>query len=303
MGTTLLVLAAGMGSRFGGLKQIDSFGPSGETIIDYSIYDAVKAGFDKVVFIIRKEFEGDFKKIVSNKYEGKIKVDFAYQELDNLPKGLSTFEERSKPWGTGHAVLCAKDVIDNSFAVINADDFYGRNSFKVIADYLQTLDVKSKEKQCMVGYVLRNTLSENGDVSRGICELNSDDNLKNITERTEIIKKGNHAAYIEDGIETPLTGDEIVSMNMMGFTPSVFENFENDFISFMQERGKELKSEFYLPTVLNNLVQRGESTVKVLKTDSVWFGVTYKKDKDYVIQRINSLVDLGEYPKQLWPKK
>ena len=303
MSTTLLVLAAGMGSRFGGLKQIDSFGPSGETIIDYSIYDAVKAGFNKVVFVIRREFEEDFKNTVSNKYKGKIEVDFSYQELDNLPKGFATFPERIKPWGTGHAVWCARNVISDAFAVINADDFYGRDSFKVIAEYLNTLEVENITKQCMVGYTLRNTLSENGDVSRGICDLDEYSNLSLITERTEIIKKGDVAAYIEEGTETELTGDEIVSMNMMGFTPIVFNEFEKDLIDFMKKRGSELKSEFYLPTVLNNLVQQGESTVKVLKTDSVWFGVTYKEDKKIVVKKINELVESGEYPRQLWPTK
>jgi dTDP-glucose pyrophosphorylase len=303
MSTTLLVLAAGMGSRFGGLKQIDSFGPSGETIIDYSIYDAVKAGFNKVVFVIRHEFEEEFKNIVSNKYRGKIEVEFAYQELTNLPEGISKFPERIKPWGTGHAVWCARNVISDAFAVINADDFYGRDSFKVIAEYLNTLEVENITKQCMVGYTLRNTLSENGDVSRGICDLDQDSNLSLITERTEIIKKGDVAAYIEEGTETELTGDEIVSMNMMGFTPIVFNEFEKDLIDFMKKRGSELKSEFYLPTVLNNLVQQGESTVKVLKTDSVWFGVTYKEDKKIVVKKINELVESGEYPRQLWPTK
>lgn len=303
MSTTLLVLAAGMGSRFGGLKQIDNFGPFGETIMDYSIYDAVKAGFTKVVFVIRREFGEEFKNTVSSKYEGKIEIEFAYQELDNLPKGFSTFPERIKPWGTGHAVLCARDAISDSFAVINADDFYGRDSFKVIAEYLNTLDINDISKQCMVGYTLRNTLSENGDVSRGICELDKNSNLTLITERTEIVKRENAAAYIEENIETVLTGDEIVSMNMMGFTPIVFDKFENDFIDFMKERGRELKSEFYLPIVLNNLVQKRESIVKVLKTDSVWFGVTYKEDKKIVVEKINELVELGEYPTQLWPTK
>ena len=302
MGATLLVLAAGMGSRFGGLKQVDSFGPSGETIMDYSIYDALKAGFNKVVFVIRKDFAKDFKSSVTSKYGGKIEIDFAYQELDDLPGGFSTFDERKKPWGTGHAVWCARNMVNDAFAVINADDFYGADSFKVMYNYLVSLNNEDISKQCMVGYVLRNTLSENGDVSRGICELDSDNNMNLITERTEIVKRGNGAAFIEEGKENKLTGDEIVSMHMMGFTPIVFNNFEEDFISFMGEKGTELKSEFYLPTVLNNLVQTGKSTVKVLKTNSVWFGVTYKDDKPIVVEKINELVENGAYPKQLWPK-
>jgi len=300
MDTTLLVLAAGMGSRFGGLKQIDRFGPSGETIIDYSVYDAIQAGFKKVVFVVRREFEEDFKKIISNKYLNEIEVDFAFQELDNLPNGYKTFPERVKPWGTGHAVWVAKDKLTTPFAVINADDFYGRESFKIIADYLSNLNPDDLSKQCMVGYTLKNTLSENGDVSRGVCELDENQNLINIVERTEIIKKGEKAAYIENNTEYPLTGNEVVSMNMMGFTPAALQNFENDFKDFMNERGNELKSEFYLPTVLGNLVKRGEATVKVLPTSSSWFGVTYKDDKPIVMDKINKLVENNVYPKQLW---
>jgi len=302
MGATLLVLAAGMGSRFGGLKQINRFGPSGETIIDYSVYDAISAGFTKVVFVIRKEFEKDYKEIISNKYLGKIEVEFAFQELDNLPEGYSTFAERVKPWGTGHAVWVAKDKIQDPFAVINADDFYGKDAFKVMADYLNQLDKDSLAQQCMVGYVLKNTLSDNGDVSRGVCEIDENSNLVSITERTEIVKKGDAAAYIEDGVEHDLTGKEIVSMNMMGFTPAVLDKFESDFKLFMDARGTELKSEFYLPTVLNNLVKEGLSDVRVLETNSQWFGVTYAEDKQVVIEKLNSLIEAGEYPTELWPE-
>ena len=300
MKVTLLVLAAGMGSRFGGLKQVDSFGPSGETIIDYSIYDAVQAGFTKVVFVIRNEFAEEFKIKVSDKYKGKIDVEFAFQELDKLPEGSAITNERVKPLGTGHAVWCARNLINESFAVINADDFYGRDSFNIMARYLKGLDVSDISKQCMVGYTLSNTLSENGYVSRGICELDENENLELITERTEIIKKDNGAAYIENKIEYPLSGNEIVSMNMMGFTPIVLDYFEKDLVSFLKERGNELKSEFYLPTVLNNLVQNGTSSVKVLNTNSVWFGVTYKEDKDYVVKKINELITNGEYKTPLW---
>jgi len=300
MKVTLLVLAAGMGSRFGGLKQVDSFGPSGETIIDYSIHDAVEAGFTKVVFVIRNEFAEEFKLKVSDKYKDEIEVEFAFQELDKLPEGTTITNERVKPLGTGHAVWCARNLINESFAVINADDFYGRDSFKIMSEYLKGLDVNDISKQCMVGYTLSNTLSENGYVSRGICELDVNENLELITERTEIIKKNNGAAYIENKVEHPLSGNEIVSMNMMGFSPIVLDYFEKDLISFLKERGNELKSEFYLPTVLNNLVQNGTSSVKVLNTDSVWFGVTYKEDKDYVVKKINELITNGEYKTPLW---
>ncbi|MEN8193428.1 MAG: sugar phosphate nucleotidyltransferase [Bacteroidota bacterium] len=301
MDATLLVLAAGMGSRFGGLKQIDRFGPSGETIIDYSVYDAIESGFKKVVFVIRHEFEEEFKKVISDKYIGKIEVEFAYQELDNLPEGINSFPDRIKPWGTGHAVWVAKSKLVTPFAVINADDYYGRESFQIIADYLGNLVIDDLSKQCMVGYTLNNTLSENGDVSRGVCEIDSSFNLEEIVERTEIIKKGERAAFIEEGIEYPLSGKEVVSMNMMGFTPVALEKFESDFKLFMKERGHELKSEFYLPTVLSNLVKSGESTVKVLTTSSKWFGVTYKEDKPLVMEKINKLVEAEVYPQQLWP--
>jgi UTP-glucose-1-phosphate uridylyltransferase len=300
MGLTLLVLAAGMGSRFGGLKQKDHFGPSGETIIDYSVHDAIEAGFTKVVFVIRREFEDEFKADVSSKYEGKIQVEYAYQELNNIPDDIMLHPERVKPLGTGHAVWVARKKINESFAVINADDFYGRNAFAVMVEYLKDLNPDSLEKQCMVGYILRNTLSDNGDVSRGICELNDNSELLSITERTKIERKGNDAVYYEDDQIIDLSGDEIASMNMMGFTSAALEAFDNDLNDFLKNRSLELKSEFYLPTVLNNLVRRGQSKVKVLKTDANWFGVTYKEDKPIVVKAINDLVEKGVYPKKLW---
>lgn len=300
MGVTLLVLAAGMGSRFGGLKQIDRFGPSGETIIDYSIFDAIKAGFETVVFVIRKEFESDFKEIISDKYKGKINVEFAYQELNNLPKGIETFPERVKPWGTGHAVWVAKDKLKTPFAVINADDFYGSDSFVKISQYLTEINPDSLAKQCMVGYTLRNTLSENGDVSRGVCKVDSNSRLLDIVERTEIVKRGERAAFIEDDLEYELSGDEIVSMNMMGFTVAALDKFEEGLIDFMKSRGSELKSEFYLPSVLDHLVKNKFSEVKVLSTNSKWFGVTYKEDKEIVMNKIKTLVEEGVYPERLW---
>jgi UTP-glucose-1-phosphate uridylyltransferase len=289
-----------MGSRFGGLKQKDHFGPSGETIIDYSVYDAIEAGFTKVVFVIRREFEDEFKADVSSKYEGKIQVEYAYQELNNIPDDIMLHPERVKPLGTGHAVWVARKKIAEPFAVINADDFYGRDAFAVIAKYLTSLNPDSLEKQCMVGYILRNTLSDNGDVSRGICELNENSELLSITERTKIERKGNDAVYYEDDQIIDLSGDEIASMNMMGFTSAALEAFDNDLNDFLKNRSLELKSEFYLPTVLNNLVKRGQSKVKVLKTHANWFGVTYKEDKPIVVKAINDLVEKGVYPKKLW---
>lgn len=300
MKPTLLVLAAGMGSRYGGLKQMDTFGPSGETIMDYSVFDAVRAGFGKVVFVIRRDFEEDFKSNVVKKYEGQIEIELAFQELDKLPEGVEGYPDRVKPWGTGHAVWCASEAIREPFAVINADDFYGKDAFAVISEYLSTLESDDISKQCMVGYQLKNTLSDNGHVSRGVCELDDNNLLESITERTKIVKTEAGAEFIEGDTAYPLTGDEIVSMNMMGFSPVAMKYFESDFVEFMKHSGKELKSEFYLPTVLNNLVQRGLSTVKVLETSSPWFGVTYKEDKEIVTEQINKLVAAGEYPSQLW---
>ncbi len=300
MSLTLLVMAAGMGSRFGGLKQLSPINSYKETIIDYSVFDAKRAGFSKVVFVIRKEFEKEFKKQVTTKYNNQIDVDFVFQDTQNLPLDF-TSSKRTKPWGTGHAIWSARNVVTTNFAVINADDFYGRNSFIIMAKYLSSLKKEDLSKQCMVGYSIENTLSTNGSVSRGICEVDHNNNLTSITERTNIIKKEDHTiVYLENNTETVLKSNEIASMNMFGLTPAIFSSFEEGFISFLRENIHELKSEFYLPFVLNNLVVKSKSSVKVLPTNSKWFGMTYKEDKEVVENNIKELTSSGEYPKQLW---
>ena len=289
---TLLVMAAGMGSRYGGLKQLDAIGPNGETIIDYSVYDAVKSGFSKVVFIIRREFEKEFKKKISDKYAGKIQVEFAFQELLALPNGFTCPEGRKKPWGTGHAILSALDLIDGSFVVINGDDYYGRESFKVVADYYRA----GAEQFSMVAFQLDKTLSIFGGVTRGLCTL-KEGKLDTVIE-TENLQK------IEQGISSDrdivLDGTEPVSMNMWGFTPVLFDYLKDMFLEFLNENGKELKSEFLIPSVINDLIQSEREQVHVLRSNSSWFGVTYKEDKPYVMGEIEKLINAGAYPLKLF---
>ena len=299
MKPTLLVLAAGMGSRYGGLKQLDQVGPSGETIIDYSIYDAIRAGFGKIVFIIRKDIEAPFKETIGKRYEGKIAIEYAFQELNKLPSGFSVPPQRQKPWGTGHAVLCARDVIHEPFAVINADDFYGANGYQLLADYLNQAKDGAKADFCMCGFILRNTLSDNGTVSRGICKINGGC-LASVTEMTKIERNGNAARNIEDGAQCDLTGDEIVSMNMWGFTPSLFEHLEKLFIEFLKVSGQKEKSEFYIPSVADALIKEGKAEVKVMASRDSWFGITYREDKDIVVNSIRALVAKGVYPNKLF---
>ena len=300
MGLTLLVMAAGMGSRFGGLKQLSPVNNYNETIIDYSVFDAKRAGFDKVVFVIRKEFEDDFKNLITHKYKNHIEVDFVYQDTKDLPEGFEVNEAREKPWGTGHAIWCSRKNISGNFAVINADDFYGSESFKVIAKYLKTLTPSKLQNQSMVGYKLINTLSENGSVSRGICTVNAEHQVTSITERTQIEKKGASIVFTEEAKETILKSDEIASMNMFGLTSATFEAFEKGFKTFLKERGSELKSEFYLPSVINDLIAKNQSSVTVLPTSAKWFGMTYKEDKEVVENNIKKLTEAGEYPEKLW---
>ncbi|MEQ9218357.1 MAG: sugar phosphate nucleotidyltransferase [Cyclobacteriaceae bacterium] len=297
MNPTLVVMAAGMGSRYGGVKQIDTFGPSGETIVDYTVYDALRVGFRKVVFIIRNHLLAD----VKEKFSGLIDhadVEFVYQELDSLPVGLSVPEGREKPWGTGHAVWTANQVVDEPFVVVNADDYYGRSALKVIYDHLKHVDNK-KVDACLVAYQLKNTLSDHGSVSRGICEVSEDGSLKSITEKTEIYKGTDHPYYVEDGKDHPLTGNEPVSMNLMGFTSQVFKDIETDFIKFYHKSKRNLKAEYYIPTVLDN-VRKSGSDVPVLFTDESWFGVTYKEDKVIAQKKLRAMIDEGIYPKSLW---
>jgi UTP-glucose-1-phosphate uridylyltransferase len=299
MKPTLLILAAGMGSRFGGLKQVEPVGPNGEAIIDYSIYDAIRAGFGKVVFIIRESFADAFIEKFDTKLKGKIEVDYVFQELDMLPEGFTLPEGREKPWGTAHAILVAKDAINEPFCALNADDFYGYNAYKAMAKFLT--ESKDSEEYAMVGYKLNDTLSEFGSVSRGICAEDKNNNLVKIVETIKIVKRGNDIISIEnDGSETPLTGNEIASMNNWGFKPSVFAELEKRFTQFLQSEIDKPKSEMYIPSVVFDLIDDKVATVKVLEANSPWFGVTYKEDKPFVIEKINALIVKGEYPEKLW---
>lgn len=301
MKPTLFVLAAGMGSRYGGLKQMDGLGPNGETIMDYSIYDAYRAGFGKVVFVIRHSFEEDFRNIVVNKYKGKLPVEIVFQEVDYLPEGFVCPAERAKPWGTNHAVLMGKDAIKEPFAVINADDFYGRESYVVLADWLSKMEGK-KNEYCMVGYRVGNTLSESGSVARGVCSKDSDGNLTTVVERTYIIRDADGQVKFKDENEQMVAVDENapVSMNMWGFTPDYFDYSEDAFKTFLKESEGNLKAEFFIPLVVNNLIVAGSVTCQVLDTPSKWFGVTYAEDRPAVVEKIEDLIKAGEYPSPLW---
>jgi UTP-glucose-1-phosphate uridylyltransferase len=300
MKPTLLILAAGIGSRYGGMKQIDKVGPSGEAIIDYSIYDAIRAGFGRIVFVIRKNIEQDFIDFFGEKLKGKIPFEFAYQELDMIPEGLTVPEERKKPWGTAHAVWVARDVISESFVVINADDFYGRGSYQTVAGYLTDRGT-GVDNHCMIGFKIKDTMSDFGTVSRGICEVDGQDYLQAVVERTEIGKTSNRFYYKDDGgIEKPLTGDEMVSMNIWGFSPAIFPLLEEHFTEFIHANINQPKAEFYIPTVINEMVKNNRGTMKVLPANDRWFGVTYKEDKPIAIDHIRNQVEKGVYPANLW---
>ncbi len=298
MKPTLLILAAGMGSRFGGLKQVEPVGPNGEAIIDYSIFDAIRAGFGKVVFVIRESFADAFQEKFGDKLAGKIEVEYVFQELDNLPEGFSLPEGREKPWGTAHAILVARDVINEPFCALNADDFYGFNAYKVMADFLK--ESADPNEYSMVGYKLNNTLSDFGSVSRGICQVNKNDELESIVETKKIFKKGDKIISEEpDGSEKELTGNETVSMNIWGFKTSIFPVLEEKFTQFLRTEIDKPKSEMYIPSVVFEMIDEGKATVKVLKTDSPWFGVTYKEDKPAVVNKIKSLIEKGDYPSEI----
>ena len=310
MKPTLLVLAAGMGSRYGGLKQMDGLGPSGETIIDYSIYDAVAAGFGKVVYIVRTSFLDLFKKTVEEKYSGikcpdgqPLEFDFVTQELDKIPSRFTLNPERQKPWGTAHAVLMAKDVIKEPFAVINGDDYYGKSSFKILGDWLKARS-ESKGTCCIVGFQLDNTLSENGTVSRGICSYDADGNLSEIEECLCIGKEADGKIYGDNTVSgqnhVELDGSNLCSMNMWGFTPDYFDLSEEVFESFLEQNLNELKKEFYIPFAVDRLIKDKGYSCKVLSTDSHWFGVTFKEDRPGVVAKFQELVDNGTYPSPLW---
>lgn len=299
---TLLILAAGMASRYGSMKQIDGFGPNGETIIDYSIYDAIKAGFGKVCFIIKEEFAEDFKELFENKLKGKIDTDYVFQDFDLTKHGIERKVERLKPWGTAHAVLAAKNNINEPFCVINADDFYGYDSFKKMADFL-TNDV-SDENFALMGYQVDNTLSDYGSVSRGVCQVDEEGNMTTVTERTKVyfktINGEKKVFYEEDGIEYELPNNSRVSMNFWGFTPAVFKDSEELLHKFVEENHQDPKAEFFIPLVADELIKEKKVSFKVIPTASQWFGVTYLEDKPIVQESISNLLKKGIYPEQLW---
>ncbi len=300
MKPTLFVLAAGMGSRYGGLKQLDPLGPNGETIMDYSIYDAMQAGFGKVVFVIRKDFEEDFRNKILSKYEGHIPVEVVFQSTDALPDGFTCPADRTKPWGTNHAVLMGKDVIKEPFAVINADDFYGRDAFAVMAKEIMR-ERDKKGDYCMVGFRVGNTMTENGSVARGVCAT-KDGFLSSIVERTAISYDANHDIVFNDenGVECHLEPTTPVSMNLWGFTPDYFDYSEREFVKFLEKDLNTPKAEFFIPLVVDTLINSGEATVKVLDTDSKWFGVTYAADRPGVVEKFAELYNNGTYPAKLF---
>jgi choline kinase len=299
MKPTLVILAAGMGSRYGSLKQIDGIGPNGETIIDYSVFDALRSGFGKIVFIIRKNIEKEFVEVFSKRFKGKVPYDIVYQELDMLPEGFSCPAEREKPWGTGHAVWVAKNAVKEPFAVINADDFYGADAFKVLVKELSNPEIKNNDS-FMVGYRLKNTLSEQGFVSRGVCTVKNDF-VQNVVERTKIERK-NGVIYFtnEKEAQVEIDGDSIVSMNCWGFTPMYFDHADRLFKEFLKENYYNIKSEFYIPLLINKLIEENTLKCKVLPTTAEWFGVTYAGDKPIVKELLKNLVDDGIYPSPLW---
>ena len=298
MKPTLLILAAGLGSRYGGVKQMDKVGPSGESIIDYSIYDAIRAGFGKVVFVINKKIENDFKEIFEPKLKGKIQTEYVLQEIDDLPEGFTVPEDRIKPWGTAHAIMAARNVVKEPFAVINADDFYGRNSYESIAQFFAN---NTNEKElCMVGFNLGKTITDWGSVSRGVCSLDENEYLEEVVEHTKIQKNGNAIEFLdEDGNTKALAADLKVSMNFWGFTPFLFRYLEEGFKTFLEEQINVPKSEYFIPSVITEMINTGAAKVKVLESTEQWFGVTYQEDKPMVIENVKKLVESGIYPEKL----
>ncbi len=298
MKPTLLILAAGMGSRYGGLKQMDELGPSGESIIDYSIYDAIHAGFGKVVFVVRESFLSEFKKRFEPRLKGKIKTEYVLQEIYNLPLGYTPPAEREKPWGTGHAMLMARNVISTPFAIINADDFYGRESYEQAAAFIQN-NPKDND-YAMLGYALKNTLSKHGTVSRAICEVDSNQRLTHLVERTKIGYENDKIFFYENDEKTELTGNEAASMNFWIFKPSFFKYLEKGFIEFLEEKGKELKSEFYFNQLAGELTKKKVAETEIINTTAQWFGITYQADKPLVQASLKELHKNGKYPENLW---
>jgi hypothetical protein len=299
MKPTLLVLAAGMGSRYGGNKQLDQVGPSGETIIDYSIYDSIRAGFGKIVFVIRRDIEEQVKERFVTKLKGKIEVDYVFQEITNLPQGVKVSPERQKPWGTSHAILVTEPKIKEPFGVINADDYYGVDSFKILKDFL--VNDKDPNNYCIVGYKLGNTLSEHGHVNRGVCGVGADGLLKDIVETRQIEKTSDGAtAPGPDGKQLHFTGNEVVSMNLWGFKPSCYHFLGEEFRNFINRSGMDLKSELDIPTSVDKFVKNGSITIQILETNAKWFGVTYREDKPFVVESINRMVSEGIYPSSIY---
>ncbi|MBQ5403510.1 MAG: nucleotidyltransferase [Bacteroidales bacterium] len=296
MKPTLVVLAAGMGSRYGGLKQIDKLGPSGQAILQYSCYDAARAGFGKVVFVIRRDIEKDFKDVIISKVKKSINCEYCFQEKNDLPEGFTLPETREKPWGTAHAVLAARKNVMEPFAVINADDFYGKEAYQTIADYFKTMPKNTTNQYCMVGYPVKNTLSEYGTVSRGICNTDSEGNLTTVVERTKIIRENGKIVFIEGEEKTEIAENTPVSMNFWGFTPSFFKHLEDAFKEFLKENIDKPKAEFLIPWVVDKLIKNKIAQTKVLTSEAQWFGVTYKEDRPAVVQKFQDLTDKGEYP-------
>jgi len=300
MKPSLLILAAGIGSRYGSMKQTEQFGPSGETITDYSIFDAIRAGFGKVVFVISPAMEEEFVTSYVKKFPAGIQIDYVLQGIHTIPEGFQISADRMKPWGTAHAVLMAAPKINEAFAVINADDFYGRNSFGIIADYLKGIRDSNVYEYCMVGFNIRKTLSKYGSVSRGVCKVDEKEYLSEIVERVKIIDTPGGIVYIENEEEVPVREDSLVSMNLFGFTPSVFQWLEKYFAEFLKENAMNPKSEFFIPIIVDRMIKEGLARMKVLPTDEKWFGVTYKEDRPHVLEMINFLVSGGVYPSDLW---
>ena len=299
MKPTLLVLAAGMGTRYGGNKQLDEVGPSGETIIDYSIYDAIRAGFGRIVFVIRRDIEEQVKERFVDRLQGKIEIDYVFQEITNLPEGVTVAPDRSKPWGTSHAILVTKDKIKEPFGVINADDYYGVESFKILRDFL--VNDKNPDNYCIVGYKLGNTLSEHGHVNRGVCKAGEDGFLSDIVETRQIEKtKEGAVAPGPDGKPLYFTGNEIVSMNLWGFKPSCYDFLGKEFRNFINKYGMDLKSELDIPTSVDKFVKNGEITIQILMSNERWFGVTYREDKPFVVESIKKMIRKGIYPARIY---
>ncbi|MBW6461408.1 MAG: nucleotidyltransferase [Bacteroidales bacterium] len=301
MSPTLLILAAGIGSRFGGLKQAEGVGPSGEAILDYSIYDAIRAGFKKVVFVIRKDILEDMQRIFFDKWKDKIEIDYVFQEVDDLPGGFRPAVRRKKPWGTGHAIWVAREKVQEPFCMINADDFYGRESYELAAGFLGNLDNLLQGRYVLIGYILKNTLSEHGFVSRAECEINPDGTLKSITERLKIKREGKIVmCRDETGKNRMIDENTVVSMNIWGFMPSLFHHLEKDLLEFLRENASSEKAEFLLPNVIDRLIRSGEVEVPVLPTNAQWFGMTYQEDREIVMARIKALIKKGVYPTPVW---